>query len=86
MLTLERCLAIARHYFPNTDDEVLEEIIYSGTGYPSFWNIPKDGATPELCFRLQLEITRKHLLRGGSLDDFWSDDPAVNPLWDEKEA
>lgn len=71
---------IARHYFPDADERLLEAIIWGGTGYPSFWHIPKDGATPELCFRHQLKYSREHLLRGGSLDDFWDQNPEVNPL------
>ena len=73
-------LTIAQHYFPDADDRILEHIIWGGTGYPSFWNIPEDGDTPELCFRKQLKYSREWLLRGGSLDDFWSKDPEVNPL------
>jgi hypothetical protein len=30
------------------------DIAWEFTGYPHFWNIPEDGATPEECFRKQL--------------------------------
>jgi len=33
-----------------TDDEA-EYVIWEHTGFPAFWNIPDDGATPEECFR-----------------------------------
>lgn len=29
-------------------------IIWEHTGYPVFWNIPRDGATPEECMRTQV--------------------------------
>ena len=45
---------IAKEYFPDADDETIERIIWNKTGYPQFWNIPEDGATPEACFRKQL--------------------------------
>ena len=47
-------LEIAKEYFPYETDEILDFIIWEKTGYPSFWNIPGDGATPEECFRKQL--------------------------------
>ena len=46
---------IAREYFPNESDENLDHIIWEKTGFPSFWQIPKDGKTPEECFRAQLK-------------------------------
>lgn len=45
---------IAKEYFPNATDEFLEYVIWEKTGYPHFWNIPEDGASPEECFRKQL--------------------------------
>ena len=45
---------IAREYFPEATEEEIEFIIWGKTGFPSFWQIPKDGATPEECFRKQL--------------------------------
>ena len=47
-------LECARDYFPGYSDSELDNIIYGETGFPSFWNIPADGATPEECFRKQL--------------------------------
>lgn len=45
---------IAREIFPNASDEFIEYVIWEETGFPEFWNIPKDGNTPEECFRKQL--------------------------------
>ena len=50
---------IAREYFPDTPEQELFDIIWSETGYPSFWR-KEDGNTPEECFRNQLaEAKRK---------------------------
>lgn len=45
---------VAREYFPDKSDDFLEWIIWNRTGFPSFWWMPKDGNTPEECFRKQL--------------------------------
>ena len=45
---------IAKDIFPDATGEFLEFVIWEKTGFPSFWNIPKDGNTPEECFRNQL--------------------------------
>lgn len=45
---------IATEIFPGKPDDFLEFVIWEKTGFPSFWNIPGDGATPEECFRKQL--------------------------------
>ena len=47
-------LQIAREYFPEATEEEIEYVIWEQTGFPSFWQIHKDGATPEECFRKQL--------------------------------
>ena len=54
-------LDIAKRYFPKADDEFLEFVIWEKTGFPSFWNIPKDGNTSEECFRKQLKAAVKLL-------------------------
>lgn len=56
-------ITVARQYFPDTSKEELEFIIQSETGWPSFWHIPRDGATPEECFRTQLlnAVARRHV-------------------------
>lgn len=46
---------IAREYFPLLAAEEIEFVIWEETGYPEFWNIPKDGLTAEECFRKQLK-------------------------------
>ena len=45
---------IAKEVFPGKSDEELDFIIWEKTGFPSFWNIPEDGNTPEECLRKQL--------------------------------
>jgi hypothetical protein len=49
---------IAREYLPKLTNEQLNDIIWSHTGFPYFWNIPADGKTPEACFRKQLRKVR----------------------------
>ena len=46
---------IAREYFPDEDEDFLAWAIWEHTGFPSFWLIPEDGATPEECLRKQLK-------------------------------
>lgn len=45
---------IALEIFPEAEGEFLEALIWS-TGFPYFWSIPRDGNTPEECFRKQLQ-------------------------------
>ena len=45
---------VVREYIPDATDEEIEFIVWEKTGYPSFWCIPQDGATPEECFRKQV--------------------------------
>jgi hypothetical protein len=52
---------IAREYFPGLSDQELLNIMWGKTGFPAFWNIPKDGNTPEECFRKQLADWKQHL-------------------------
>lgn len=49
-----KVLEVVREYFPDASDEEIDWIVWEQTGFPSFWNIPKDGNTPEECFRKQL--------------------------------
>ncbi len=53
-------LDIAAEYFPDASKADLDYIIWEHTGFPGFWNIPEDGATPEACFRSQLERYKLH--------------------------
>ena len=55
---------IAKEYFPNHPHEFLMYIIWEETGWPEFWNIPKDGNTPEECFRKQLKEAKANT-KGG---------------------
>lgn len=53
-------LDVAREYFPRMSDDRLDCILWEHTGFPFFWNIPKDGKTPEECLRKQLaDLKRK---------------------------
>jgi len=45
---------IVAQYFPGEDAAYLESIAWGETGYPCFWNIPEDGATPLECFTIQV--------------------------------
>ena len=49
---------LVREYFPNATDEECEFILWERTGFPSFWDIPEDGNTPEECLRKQLQEAR----------------------------
>jgi len=46
---------VVREYFPGASDGKVELVLWKYTGFPEFWNIPKDGATPEAYLRKQLE-------------------------------
>lgn len=46
---------LVREYFPNASDDEVEHILWTHTGFPCFWNMPKDGNTPEECCRTQLK-------------------------------
>lgn len=41
-------------YFPDASEEEVEFILWEKTGFPCFWDIPKDGNTEEECLRKQL--------------------------------
>ena len=49
------------------DPRLCEVIIWGHTGFPAFWRIGKDGATPEECFKTQVD---KFFADGGGTDDF----------------
>jgi hypothetical protein len=51
---LEVAREITQAHGIQVDDAMLDYIIFEHTGFPSFWDIPKDGATPEECLRKQL--------------------------------
>jgi hypothetical protein len=46
---------VIREYIPNVTEMEAEFIVWEKTGYPSFWDIPTDGQTPEECFRKQVQ-------------------------------
>lgn len=45
---------IARSMGKKLTDEQADRIIWEFTGFPAFWNIPRDGDTPEECIRTQI--------------------------------
>lgn len=50
---------IVREFFPDSSKEKINFIVYNKTGFPGFWNIPKDGKTVLQCFRKQLRDFKK---------------------------
>lgn len=54
MTPLEIAHEEARSFGLSITDQEASGIIWSYTGFPGFWNIQSDGATPEECFRKQL--------------------------------
>ena len=53
---------LVKEYFPDASDEEANDILWGKTGFPSFFNIPKDGATPEACCRKQLQEFRDSII------------------------
>lgn len=47
-------LELVKQYFPDATDEEADYILWEHTGFPEFWNIPKDGKTNIACCRKQL--------------------------------
>lgn len=45
---------VVREYFPGAGDDFIEHVVWDLTGFPNCWRIPRDGATPSECFRMQL--------------------------------
>ena len=54
-----KAIEIAKEYFTDADEEFLDFIIWSETGFPSFWQIPEDGNDAEECFRKQLQEAKE---------------------------
>jgi len=50
-----RWVELVREYFPDASDEQAEYILWRETGFPCFWRLGEDGATPEACYRKQLQ-------------------------------
>ena len=40
---------VVRWHFPDATDEEVEYITWEKTGYPVFWNIPKEGDKEAAC-------------------------------------
>jgi hypothetical protein len=62
---------IVREFFPDADDEEVETILWSETGWPGFW-----AGDPETCLRGQLASYRAAIARGTRLCDFCHEDAA----------
>lgn len=45
---------IVREFFPSASDDEVDFILWNHTGFPEFWDIPKDGWTATQCLRKQL--------------------------------
>ena len=52
---------LVKEYFPSATDEQADYILWGETGFPCFFNIPKDGLTVEECLRKQLVSFKKEL-------------------------
>jgi hypothetical protein len=55
---------IVREYFPTATDEQIEHILWGKTGFPGFWQMPRDGQSPEACLRSQLAREAERVGRG----------------------
>jgi hypothetical protein len=56
-------IPILVEHFPNTPPDELDAILWGETGWPSDWNIPKDGHTPKACFlkHVRLALARREI-------------------------
>lgn len=59
-MTRQTAMEIARKVM-DYPDEILEPIIWNKTGFPIFWDIGKDGATPEECLETQLKRLKEEI-------------------------
>jgi len=57
-----RWVDLVREYFPGITDEAANDILWRETGFPCFWRLGEDGATPEACCRQQLQEFRDSLI------------------------
>jgi hypothetical protein len=44
------------------EDDDVEYVLWEHTGFPEFWHIPEDGATPEECLRKQVRDWAQRVL------------------------
>jgi len=49
------CGEIVKEYFPEADDDEIGYILWNETGFPEFWEIPRDGWTASQCLRTELQ-------------------------------
>jgi len=54
---------IVKEYFPDASDEEANDILWGETGFPCFWRLGKDGATPIECLRKQLQEFRDSIFK-----------------------
>jgi len=53
---------LVKEYFPSATDEQADYILWEKTGFPCFWRLGEDGATPEACCRKQLQEFRDSII------------------------
>lgn len=53
---------LVREVFPDATDDEADYILWEHTGFPSFWNIPEEGETPEECCKFQLELLKERIV------------------------
>jgi hypothetical protein len=51
-------LDVVREVFPDADDDTASHLLWNHTGFPHFWHIPRDGATPPECAVTQLRALK----------------------------
>lgn len=56
MTALEIAKEVAKDFGIELSDQEADYVIWEQTGFPEFWNIPKDGNSPEECLRTQLKV------------------------------
>jgi hypothetical protein len=57
-MTVQELLA---EELPDLPEDARDYVLWNYTGWPEFWNIPEDGATPEECLRKQLRDYRERV-------------------------
>lgn len=54
-------IEIVKEYFPEATDEEANHILWNETGFPCFWRLGEDGATPIECCRKQLKEFKEEI-------------------------
>lgn len=69
MIAAPTWLSVAREYFPDADDAMLDYIIWNRTGFPSFWDTDGGRLTVEQVYRSQLARYQDFHQRGVAMCD-----------------